>query len=483
MKYILLLFAATVTGTVFGQVKVSKGDISSGFTLTKQPVFNSYSTETDNYFVTVRQEGFDKINNLIVADNNGKILLNKDISINPGMMNNQYELNGLLVLGNKTLAFVENHNKGELANTLTVRTLNSRGEFDGKDVLIGRMPIVKFSNPGSWAISLTPDKKHVAIIGINPYTKGVPTQVNYFILDADLKETSKGNFNFASETKELRVFDFLASDQNDLYIISRDYDKTYLYPVIYKFTAGTEPSIIPVMIQEPDLKNLSYTYKVNQKGELVIAGYTQKKSTLQINDVKAVGTWLFNSSNPAEVKTFNFDTPVTNLNATDIVFNGDTFYLVGEQYLKEKDKSDPSTFAMAAENYNYTHGDIEVTGFSLNGDKKFDVPINRFKRKVLNTDQALTFSSGIIDGKLALIYNDQYGKYVDDERYRKDLMLPVATLITNDGLMEAPAHFEKQLDVVVSTYFLYPQFFVPNQGKIFVLSGNKESVKVITFNK
>jgi len=89
-------------------------------------------------------------------------------------------------------------------------------------------------------------------------------------------------------------------------------------------------------------------------------------------------------------------------------------------------------------------------------------------------------ASGVINNKLSLIYNDEYGKYIDDKsrRYKK---LPVTVLITNDGLMENPVQFAEELSVKVSTYTLYPQFFSNNNGHMVLLSGNAQSIKTNIF--
>jgi len=90
-------------------------------------------------------------------------------------------------------------------------------------------------------------------------------------------------------------------------------------------------------------------------------------------------------------------------------------------------------------------------------------------------------ASGIINNKLALVFNDQYGKYFDD-KYHKNYKLPVEVSITNDGLMESPVLFAKELDVIVSSYTLYPQFFNDDSGQLMLLSGNNQSIKTVTFH-
>lgn len=485
MKYTFLIICLIFNTTVFGQLKVSPGSNSSPFSLSKQPQFNSFSTASNDYFVIKRTEQFEKINTLIVADKNGTIQTNKDIRVDMGMSNNTFGVVDLLVVGDKPVLLVKNHVKAEGKNTLTAKIVDGKGMIATDGITIGGMAFTKMSNAGKWYTCLTPDKKHIAVIGIQPHFKDAPDQINYFILDENLKEISKGQFSFAGYSKEIHVNQFLASDKSDLYMITDEFDKTYTYPVIYKFSAGATPMVIPVILADPDLRNFNYTAKVSADGDLILAGYTQKKKNFTMGDTEATGTYLFNSSKPNEVKIAKMEMTAPNLTARSIVFNGDTFYLVGEQYKEEKETNSAAQLSNKLEdNFNYTHEYLFVTGFGTDGNKKFEMPLSRKKWSSKNFDQDLMLATGIIDNKLAIIFNDQYSKYIDD-KYRRyvNLKVPVAVLITNDGLMEAPVQYAKELDITVSSYTLHPQFFVAGDNKITVLSGNAQAIKTVTFNK
>jgi hypothetical protein len=484
MKYYLYLITLFLSTSAFGQVKVAIGKNTPQFVAKKQPVVTTYSTPDNDYFIIEKEVSFQKINTLIAADKTGNIITSQDISVNMGVSNNTVDVVDLLVFGNKTLLFLENKTKATLKNQLLTKAVDVKGNIAAEATPIASMDFIKLSNGGRWYTSITPDKKHIAIIGINPHVKDAADVVNYYILDENLKETGKGQFSFAGYTKELSFGKFLASDKSDLYMIGSDYDKSYVYPVVYKFSVGSTPTIIPVMIADPALKNLSYVSALSKEGDLIIAGYTQKKATFSVGEVANNGTWLFNSARPAEVKTFKAETAVKNIMARNIINNGDTFYLIGEQYTSEEEKiSAPTPGQLSNPNYKYMHGDINVTAFSNDGSKKFEIPISR-KMNSQTFDQELMVGTGVINDKLALIYNDQYDKYFED-KYREfsHIIVPVAVLITNDGLMETPVQFAKELDIKISTYVLLPQYTASNNGKIVVLLANSQSVKTVTFSK
>lgn len=485
MKYYLYLTTLFISLNASGQIKVVTGKNSPQFVATKQPDFTAYSTAGNDYFIIGKTVSFQNINTLITADKNGSIVTSKEISVDMGMSNNSVDVVNLVVLGNRSLIFLQNKNKAALKNQLVAKAVDVNGNIANDAVAVASMDFLKPSNGGRWYTCVTPDQKHIAIIGVSPHVKDAADVVNYYILDENLKETGKGQFSFAGNTKQLSFENFRASEKGDFYLMGFDQDKSYTYPIVYKFSVGGTPMIIPVMIADPTLKNMSYTSALNPEGDLIIAGYTQKKATFSAGEPTNNGTWLFNSSKPNEVKTFKTEGAIQNITARNIIFNGDTFYLIGEEYKREQERKTGtvSPQELSDPNYTYTHGVINVTAFSQDGGRKFEIPIIR-KMVSNNFNQELMVGTGVINNKLALIYNDQYDKYFED-KYREftRLKVPVAVLITNDGLMEAPVQFSKELDIKASTYILLPQYTVSGNGKLTVLSANSQAVKTVTFSQ
>jgi hypothetical protein len=483
MKHLYLLLLLICSTRTMAQVKVTQGNNSPVFTVPKQPTFKSYSTAAANYFIISHTESFENIKQMVVADKNGTIIGSNDVRLNMGVFNNNYSVKNLLVLGDKPMVFVENHNKATLKNTFSARLVDDNGKIATNETVIGAIDMIKMNNPGDWWVALTSDHKHLAVLSKAPHQKNTPDQFTYILLDENLKETGKGQFSFAGFTKEINFKDFLASDKGDLYLIAEEYDQSYTMPVIYKYSVNGQATILPVLLPDPKLRSLSFTYKVGPDGDLIFAGYTQKKATFSVGE-DAVGTYLFSSARPSEPKVYAFDKPQANMVARNIVFNDDTFYLVGEQYKAVEDRSAKSANILAASRmdnvYEYSHNDIGITAFTISFNKKFDTFMNRKWSAKGDRDADLMVACGVINNKLAIIYNDEYGKYIDD-KYRRFTKLPVAVLITNDGLTETPVQFAKQLDVTTSSYILFPQFFNNSDGKMVLLSTNAQSVKTVTF--
>ncbi|HEY0055628.1 MAG TPA: hypothetical protein VGB63_09750 [Pedobacter sp.] len=481
MKLLLAVLLLVCIENSFSQIKVSHS-VPQEFKLIDKKTENAtYTTENADYFILKNMNmSVNFGQRIVVADKSGKITAAKELKFNPGTFNNSLEIISMGVVKNTLAAFVTNHNKGEGKNTLSIRTIDEKGDFSSTDISVGQIPFLKLTNPGDWYINVTPDKKHVAVVGQLPHEKNKADQFVYYFLDENFKQISTGQFSFPSVLQNIGITELLASDKGDFHLLSQEYDKSYLYPVIYQAKINsTETNIVPVKIEDPGLKNIGYKSVMNTKGEVVLAGYTQAKKTLSSGN-SISGTWNFNSSKPAEVKTEPFEKPIENLVPSSLLLNGNTYYLIGEQYTKSRETPTSQQVLAREENFNFTYGDIVVIAFDEGGLKKFQIPLSR-NLSARNVYQDLAIATGILNNKLTLIYNDQYNKYVNSGNEYKYVKLPVATSITNDGLMEQPSAYSKEFDVLNTSYKLYPLFNSTSNNRMVLLSADDSNIKAAVF--
>src|SRR3569833_3331134 len=78
-KYLILTLAVLASIGAGAQIKVTQGNNSQPFKITKQPNFTSFSNDNANYFLMNRSEHFVKINTLVIADKTGNISTATDI--------------------------------------------------------------------------------------------------------------------------------------------------------------------------------------------------------------------------------------------------------------------------------------------------------------------------------------------------------------------------------------------------------------------
>ena len=113
--------------------------------------------------------------------------------------------------------------------------------------------------------------------------------------------------------------------------------------------------------------------------------------------------------------------------ARGLLKNKDTWFIVGEYYKFDKEMTTRSTQPFE-ENYNYKHNDLLVVALDESGARKFEIPLSR-SYTARNFDTDLYPAFGILNGKLAVVYNDQYGKYFPNASSYANYKLPIIYLL------------------------------------------------------
>lgn len=475
-KSILAIFTLAVI-TAQAQVTVVTGSPKL-FNMAKQPAFSAMSRENEHSFVFKHTVNALEVYTLVTADNAGNIKEVKELKINNGVFNNASYITGVYLIGGKLVAVIENPDKTAGLNRLSLRLIEN-GEVSTKDIPVGAMEFEKLMNQGNWFVSVTQDQDHLAVVGQMPRDKDEPNRYKYFFLDASLQVTKKGQLSFPDDSKRVNFHKFHASDKGDLYLIETGIEKSYKYINVFKASVtGSNGSINAVQPADPSQKIMSYTSAVNEAGDLIIAGYYKKKAGIVVGDEEGRGSWWYSSAD-GKMTVHEFEKPVSNLNAFGLVKNGHTWFLVGGQYKADREAPTGVGTMKMEENYNYKHHDVWVTAFEENGARKFDIPLAK-NYTARNFDADLYPAFGILNGKLAVVYNDHYGKYFPGDP-SSTFKLPVLVYISNDGLMEPPVHFAKELQGTGTSYTLYPRIFTSGKKELVLLSGNGTAVKGVVF--
>ena len=170
------------------------------------------------------------------------------------------------------------------------------------------------------------------------------------------------------------------------------------------------------------------------------------------------GSWSFNSSGQG-VKLSAFDTPVPVLTADHLVSGKDTYFLVG-----------------------CSRAGIHLSGFNAAGDKKFEIPVARDLMAGMAMHDHSSgkakpeegIASGVLDGRLCLIYNDLAGKY----KAGGTGLVAVGLSVDHEGLISASVVYDS---LNADNTLLLPHFFSASADHIRVLASAEDAVKVITF--
>ena len=459
----------------WSQFKVIESEAVNYKMLGKPSVYG-FAIDDATYFVVKQTQSVYETYDLMKVEADGDLTPAKELKFDVGTFKNMNSLNSFQAVGNQLYALVENRNKEDGLNTLSIREVDNTGIDEEVKVKVGAIPYTRMIDPGTWLSYVTPDQQHLALVAVYPKEKEQPQKGKYYFLDASLKIIASGDIAIGNEKKKNYAFQLLASITGDFFLINDEFDKTYRFPVVYtKKATETAFTEFPCIFNDP-IRNFNYQATVSPEGHLVLAGYTQPKQGFRVGNVVANGIWVYHTQNPANINMLPFDKGLTNLKVSNLFFNQGSLFIVGEQVTEERE-SRPAGSMSFEENYQYKFGDIMVTGYSPEANTKFDISLNRTfnSRNIVND---LYCASAIINNKLTVVYNDDLRKYVQNAYSYK---VPVSATITAEGLLEQPAHYEKEFKTGNSSYTMLSQYSKASDKKMVVLLFNGQSFKAATF--
>ncbi len=479
LPIIATAIATLFTAGSFAQMKVTQGN-EVEYKFIKKPTQSNFYVNNKTTFIIKQTNGVNDQFDLFTVGEDAKLSQPQPIQIELGTFKNMNTINSFQQVGNKIYMLVENCNKSDEQNTLSMRTVSENSNF-GTPKTIGSIPYTRMIDPGTWLAYVTPDKQHIALVAVYPKEKQQPQKGKYYFLDASLNVLSSGDISIGDEKKKNYSFQMLASDKGDIYLINTEFDKSYRFAVVYRKSPEEKTFTEFACLLPENLKNVDFTAGVAPAGNLIVAGYTQAKATMRIGDIReqANGIWVYNSDNPASLVTLPFEKTIPAMRATAINFNGGTAYITGEQITEKKEGMTQGSSGFMGgtsfeENFSYTYEDLVITGYDMTAGTKFDIPLSR-KFTARNTTYDLTPGVGVKNGKFTLLYNDDLRKYIDKLDYT--IKVPVVISVTKEGLMETPEHFEKELNVRSGGYTTLSYLTQVNDQYVVTLQYNGYTLK------
>lgn len=428
--------------------------------------FLSYSNQQNDFMLIGRMENTEKIYSLIMTDDGDEIVTASNIRVATEVGDNHFKLAGLALAGSNLTAFVESHNRKTGRNVMAMQAVDKNGGLTSEGMLVGYFDFVKADHPGLWHIASSPDQKKIALVAQLPHELNKPERFKYFFMDENLTMTHTGEFTINNQNDKtaagyqgLQISNFLVSDKGALYLIAAGSAESHHFPVVYKGMAGSDQCVpLPVGGAAGDYECGNYRAMVNPAGDLIIAGYFQKKGGTGGMDALTSGSWIFNASGQG-IKLSAFETPAPVLTADHLVSGRDTYFLVG-----------------------CSRAGMHVSGFNAAGNKKFEIPVARdlmagmamhdHSGNKARPEEGI--ASGVLGDRLCLIYNDLAGKY----KAGGTGLVTVGLFVNNEGLAGAPVVYDS---LTADNTLLLPHFFNASADHIRVLASAEDEVKVITF--
>ena len=440
----------------------------------------SFMLNGDHYFINRYYDKSMMNYHLQSFNSKGIYIEDKNIEVNPGTFNNTYSIDDLAIMAKQGYVLVEHLDKASGKNTLLARAFDNQANVGTTETELMVIPFEKIMNSGFNNSDVSADRKTLAVVSEMPFVKEQPAQFKIAVFDQDLKKVKEGEITLPGENTKNKSMSAIVGNDGTVYIIKKGMTKKgEITLAVYQWSSGTEVKEYIIELSEPN-NIFNYTYEVNDKSEIVVSGMYYERKTLTVGEKQAVGVFFLTNKNKSErvFTTFKLDAPVDNLTARQLLLNGNTIFLAAEQY-KEERITPPASASGAANwdyNYDYTHKNEFVIAMDTDGNKKFQLEMNKdFKAR--DFDKQHYSSYAIVNGKFTIVYNDQTKKYTK-ESYYYQYMIPVLVQISNDGLMQSPVVFKDDLKLD-QAYALYPVFFTQEDNQLNFLMENSSNIKFL----
>lgn len=395
--------------------------------------------------------------------------------IDMGTFGNSHQIEDIFQFNDKLYVAVDHFSKQDTKHSFSVREVDATtGTVLAADNELLSFNAEKMTNKGDCKFAVSPNQMVIAVIGELPFEKQQPCKMKVIVYDNAFAKKSEQEIVLPGENKRYNLFYTYVNNNGIIFIVRVGEAKngdTQLNVYQVDTKAGAEVKEYFVNVETPN-KITSYNSAVNSKGELVIAGVTTLRQTFSAGEVKANALFYFYTSKLTEGIT-NFtalDAPVENLMARKIVFNGNTTYLISEQFKEERKPKNNSSGTLSTEtDFIYTSKSNFVFGFSEEGVKKFYIELTR-NIAGYNALQHMQTGVFVVNDKLTLVYSDERNR--KDLNYHSNPYTHTVAQITNDGLLQTPVQLDSKAGLD-DYYVFYPGLSVLN---------NQNQIKVLTKN-
>jgi len=437
----------------------------------------SFKAFNNIYYVFMETIRMERNFSVVVTDESNNVISDGIVKINAGVWGNEFTIEKIIGINNKAYLLISNTTKKTGKHRLIAKALNANLSIDENEIELTSFDFKKAMNSGNWIISISPDQKHLLVIGETPYEeKEIPSKLVYNYFDANLKSEKTGEFILPGENKKYNMYTAFVANNANLFMVRKDMTRNgSQMPTIFVTNVLQNTAPTSFMPQVGEGKNIfSYTQGVLANNSFSFAGYYDERKKISSGDPLVKGCFYYNSASCTELKLSPLNTPTENLTALNLVENENTIFMVGENY---KSKSEPVTGQLGVYNYFYSHKEINAIGFENDGNKKVDLVMGRNYENV-GSDIDLTPVAAVVKNKLAVLFIDNLSKYNPDYR-NNNYKVPVLFFIHGNGLMEPALHFEK--DFSTNNYTFYGPVFTSSpyitNNKIQMLMMESDKVK------
>lgn len=471
LPFVLLMAAPCFTFSQ--QVTLTKSD-AKPFTRVNDADHYNLSLNGQRIFITEKFENAVKNYYQTSYDATGKQVVSQKLVIPEGEFKNGFSIDDIIILGGKHYAMVENPNTINGKNSYSAREI-ANGVVAANETVVASFSFEKLMKSGDTKVAVSADQKKLVAMSWHPEVKDVLPKLTLAVYDENLVKEREVSIDYAGDMKRASFFPVVGND-GTVYMVKKVMNKIGETELTICFLKS-DNTLGEYQIVLPESHYVtSYATAVTPENELVVSGLYRKVETLTVGEPTRTGVFYYTMKGKTDhvFNSFALDKPIENLETNKILLNGSTVFLVTEQYKSVNDDV-PAGSTVPATGRTVTHKNNFVIGIDLSGTKKFQIELQK-NFVTNNADQHAHTAVFICNGKLTVVYNDDYKKY---NEYGESGMVPVVIQITNDGLSSAPVVMKE-----FRTFgkILLPSFAVQDSGsQLSFLAADGATASLVTF--
>lgn len=478
---LILFLAISIIQLKAQTISLTKGGTIKSVPEKPSPYLRSFNNDGINYFVnTIPTAGTAYLYQVKSFSATGQAIGNTNLLASD--FGNKCRFHDIYSLGNTPQFLVSRVDKKAGKHMLVTRSFDSNGKLGTTETELLQFSYDK--SMGDFISSVSPNGKTLAVAGILPSAKDAKEEkIKLALYDQNLKKTSENEVAIPGENSKNKDISIIIANDGTVYFITKimgKSDEMTLTAYQWEAKQGAELKEYKFGLTHPLVFD-TYSFMVNEKNELIIAGlYNEYKG---VGTIRTQGVFFFTNKNKSETlfNTFFLNAPVVNLDTRRLIANSTTIFLTAEIYKVEAETptATPSPSAIPGViHYDYTHQNEHIIAMDLEGNKKFETVIKR-DIKVRDFDIPYFSAFFIHNDKFTVISNESKTKYTTNSNVNYNSYVPVLYQISDNGTQSAPIPFIDKLQIP-ATYTLYPNTLInESTGQISLMMKNNDTYQYL----
>ncbi|MCX7743291.1 MAG: hypothetical protein N2167_01865 [Flavobacteriales bacterium] len=339
-------------------------------------------------------------------------------------------------VGTKSVLFMTSYNHEKDRHSAFAQILNMNGKPEGPVIELAKIKAERKSNRGKFHFTTSPNRQYVLVYNHEPFDQYNDEKFGFTVVDTAFQPVWSNEYSLPYKSQNFIPEDYRIDNHGNAYMLSKVFftkeqerekmlkGSNYYYTILRFQPEDEKNQFQEYVIRLKDKHVVNASMRISPSNDLVVAGYYADDKNLN----KITGLYYFTfpmgATAPSRISMHSlpegfipdFQTDVPSrfgeegepqlINTQFIFLEDGSQLLVTEHTLVTETCFTDFRTALTTCNYNYYFNDIFVIKIGVDETVKWKIKIP--KRQLTRNDGGIysSFSLGIIDGRLVILFND-----------------------------------------------------------------------------